>query len=52
MEQVRDLVAGRCEEARGEVEAALVRRGVVEEALRLQQRMAHAACLDRNYSVG
>jgi hypothetical protein len=48
---VRDLIAGRLSEARAELEAARVRRGVVEEALRLQERIAAASQIDRNYSV-
>jgi len=48
---VRDLVAGRLDEARAELEAAGVRRAVVEDVLRLQQRIAHAAHVDRNLAV-
>lgn len=48
---VRDLIIGRLKEAKAELEAASVRRGVVEEALRLQERIAAAALVDRNYSV-
>ncbi len=48
---MRDLVAGRLDEARAELEAGHVRRGVVEDALRLQQRIAHKAQVDRNFAV-
>ena len=48
---LKDLIVGRRNEARAELDAALVRRGVVEDALRLQQRIVATSLIDRNYSA-